>query len=81
MKLKKKITRDSYNYSNEEAYYREAKVCPHCGNREEFSSSADEIMAAARGKLTIIVGRFMDGSHGYECKKCGCQWEVKKYKG
>lgn len=80
MKLKKKIIRQSFDYKAEKDYYREAKVCPNCGNREELSN-IEYIKAMARNQLSIVESRFADGGYGYECKHCGCQWEVKSFKG
>lgn len=80
MKLKKKIIRQSFDYGSEKAYYCEAKVCPNCGNRQEFENLHEEIMATSRGTLTITTARIESG-YAYECKKCGCQWEVPRFKG
>ena len=80
MKLKKKIIRQSYDYKAEADYYRAAKECPNCGNKEEFGSSADLIKATANNQVTIFEHLMYDGDRSYECKKCGCIWEVKQYK-
>ena len=80
MKLKKKITRQSFDYTTEKDYYREAKVCPNCGNREDLSFK-EYIKATCNNEVTIIERRLWGGGYGYECKHCGCQWEVKSFKG
>lgn len=80
MKLKKKITRQCFDYKAEKDYYREARVCPNCGNRQELSS-VEYIKAMCNNKVTITENRLWGGGYGYECKRCGCQWEVSTFKG
>lgn len=78
MKLKKKIIRQSYDYKAEKDYYKEAAVCPNCGNSKRFLPTADET-----GNLLSIVEHRLHASTDieYECKKCGCCWRVRGYKG
>lgn len=67
MKVEKKITRQSYDYATERAYYREAQVCPNCGNKGDEGD--------------MIIGVVQESVLQYTCAKCGCQWEVEFYCG
>lgn len=80
MKLKKRIRRQSFDYKAESDYYKEAAVCPNCGNREEFKSLKKYLKAVCNNERSIIELRLMDGGRSYTCKKCGCQWDVAEFK-
>lgn len=67
MKAEKKITRQSYDYAAERAYYREARICPNCGN-----GTASDVTQYTRSGL-------FRARKVYTCKKCGCKWKVKLY--
>lgn len=68
MKVEKKITRHSYDYAAERMYYREARICPNCGN-----GTASDVTQYTRSV-------FFRPHKVYTCKKCGCEWKVKLYR-
>lgn len=80
MKVEKKIIRQSYDYNKEKEYYKEARVCPNCGNNQEELHGSEYIMAKSTGHITICELGTEDGNRVYECTKCGCQWKVKSYR-
>ena len=70
MEVKKKITRQSYDYAKLREYYHEASICPNCGNDNIHEVVSSPVFAANKDGEAV---------RSYLCLKCGCKWEVEPY--
>ena len=66
MKVEKKITRHGHDREAELEYYREAQVCPECGNSGLL-------------KVVGIISIDFKSAMKYSCRECGCKWVVMPY--
>lgn len=78
MKIKKRINLNRLDIKDEQLYTKTVSICPICGeNILECRQSTLIVDEAEKDWLYKATKRKIT----FKCPKCGCQWNVKSFKG